>query len=66
MSTQPRRSPPRTDIRRRDLADSYVGLRLPAHLIEQIDAIARRESNGKSSVVRRLLTQALANEREEV
>lgn len=37
-------------------------LRVPASVSEGLDAIAKKEGNGTSSVVRRLLTRALETE----
>jgi hypothetical protein len=56
--SKPRRIPPETEIRSTP-ADTYIGIRVPAHLNDQLQAIAKRENNGKSAVCRRLLTSAL-------
>lgn len=37
----------------------YVGLRLPDDLIRKIDAIAQKERNPRSTVIRRILSEAL-------
>lgn len=39
-----------------------IGVRLPARMTDQLEALARRENNGISAVVRRLLTAALSHE----
>lgn len=49
----PKASPP---IR----AAKQIGIRVPVSLSDQLEALARKESNGVSAVVRRLLTVALA------
>jgi predicted DNA-binding protein len=36
-----------------------IGIRIPLDLIDRLEAIARRENNGLSAVVRRLLTAAI-------
>lgn len=36
-----------------------IGVRVPARMGDQLQALARRENNGVSAVVRRLLTEAL-------
>jgi hypothetical protein len=46
---------------RSDAPARQLGIRLPAHMGEQLEAMARRENNGISAVVRRLLTAALAD-----
>lgn len=38
-----------------------IGIRVPARMSDQLEALARAENNSTSSVVRRLLTQALAD-----
>lgn len=38
-----------------------IGIRVPARMSDQLEALARRENNSTSSIVRRLLTQALAD-----
>lgn len=38
-----------------------LGVRVPAGLNDQLEAMARRENNGVSTIVRRLLTEALRN-----
>jgi metal-responsive CopG/Arc/MetJ family transcriptional regulator len=40
-----------------------IGIRLPARLSNQLDALAVREHNSVSSIVRRLLTTAIRRER---
>ena len=40
----------------------HLGLSVPATLGDQIAAIAQREHNGKSAVIRRLLTDAVQRE----
>lgn len=46
-----------------DSADTaYIGIRIPRALNNQLSAIAKRESNGKSAVCRRLLSRALATD----
>ena len=62
MPTDPRRTSPKTEIRS-DAAVKQIGIRVPTDLSDQLKAIARRERNGLSSVVRRLLVAALACER---
>lgn len=57
--SKPRRISPEKEARS-NLAEKYIGIRVPAHLNDQLNAIAKRESNGKSAVCRRLLTLALA------
>ena len=42
-----------------------IGVRLPAHLNTKLEALARRENNGVSATVRRLLTAALARHGDE-
>ena len=39
----------------------YVGLRLPDDLLAKIDDIARKERNPRSTVIRRILAEALEN-----
>ena len=39
----------------------YVGLRLPDDLLKRIDEIAQKERNPHSTVIRRILTEALEN-----
>jgi metal-responsive CopG/Arc/MetJ family transcriptional regulator len=39
----------------------YVGLRLPDDLLSKIDEIARKERNPRSTVIRRILAEALEN-----
>jgi hypothetical protein len=39
-----------------------IGVRVPAKLGDQLAAIAERENNGVSAVVRRLLAEALQRE----
>lgn len=51
---------PKPDAARSEPAEKYVGLRIPSHLNDRLDAIARRENNGKSAVLRRLISRALA------
>jgi predicted HicB family RNase H-like nuclease len=41
-------------------SSKQLGVRVPTHINDQLEAIAKRESNGVSAVVRRLLTAALA------
>lgn len=41
-------------------AAKHIGLRVPIQISDRLEAIARREHNGVSAVVRRLLTAALA------
>lgn len=59
------------DRRRRQLPTSHsqpesatksIGIRVPVLLGKQLEALARRENNGVSAVVRRLLTAALSHE----
>lgn len=45
-------------------ATKQIGIRVPARLSDRLEAIARRESNNVSSVVRRLLTSALNDDDE--
>jgi Arc/MetJ-type ribon-helix-helix transcriptional regulator len=43
-----------------------IGVRVPAHVNDQLDALAQRENNSISAVVRRLLTKALREDAERV
>jgi hypothetical protein len=43
-------------------AGKQIGLRVPARMGAQLEAMARRENNGVSAVIRRLLTAALADD----
>jgi predicted HicB family RNase H-like nuclease len=45
-----------------DKTTKYVGVRVPLRLAARLEAMARAENNGLSSVVRRLLTTAVNNE----
>jgi Ribbon-helix-helix protein, copG family len=45
--------------RRNSEATKMVSLRLPQWQIDQVRAIAQREGNGASAVIRRLLSEAL-------
>jgi hypothetical protein len=42
-----------------------IGIRVPARMSDQLEALARRENNGVSAVIRRLLTAALAEHGDE-
>jgi len=43
-----------------------VAARLPRHVIDEIESIARREEENRSTIVRRLLRRALEQERQAV
>jgi predicted DNA-binding protein len=58
MNTRRRR--PQTEPSKIENPTRQVGIRLPKHMGDQLEALARRENNGVSSIVRRLLTKALA------
>ena len=49
----------------RSAAAKSIGVRVPAHMGDQLEALARRENNGVSAVVRRLLTAALSEHGDE-
>jgi hypothetical protein len=44
----------------RSTAGKQIGLRVPARMGAQLEALAQRENNGVIAVIRRLLTLALA------
>ena len=46
----------------RSVHTKQLALRVPAHIDHQLGALAQRENNSISAVVRRLLTAALARE----
>jgi hypothetical protein len=54
------RKSPATETRQP--AAKQIGVRVPADLQIQLEAIARREHNGVAAVCRRLITAALAAE----
>jgi predicted DNA-binding protein len=49
----------RPDDHPEESESKLIGIRVPAHMNDQLEALAKRENNGVSAVIRRLLTQAL-------
>ena len=45
----------------RRVTTRQLGIRVPARMGDQLAALARKENNGVSALVRRLLTEALAD-----
>lgn len=43
----------------------YLGIRLPARLERELRSIAKRESNGMSATIRRLLARAVMIEQQQ-
>ncbi len=60
MANEPSRPRLTTTAPKPHTSLKQIGIRVPARMNDQLEAIAKRENNGVSAVVRRLLAAALA------